>query len=67
MGYEKTDECIFCERELEESRYGHFEENGERAINSTEKYKQLNICKGCAKRLNGILHSDQDAILGSAE
>jgi len=61
MGQRKPDECMFCKKELEEWHYEYFEENGERAINSSMKYAQLKICKGCVKRLKGILDSDQDA------
>ena len=61
------DECIFCERELEQHRFSYTEENGERAINSTEEYGQLKICRKCAKRLQGIINSNQDVNIGTDE
>ncbi len=59
MGINKADECIFCERELEEHGYGGFEPNGERA--SEEYDEDLNICKRCALKLKKILDKISEA------
>ena len=55
MGIKKPDECIFCGRELEDWYYECFEENGERAENSKDKFRTLDICKGCVIKLKEIL------------